>query len=157
MDPVVNGANTSWVLVSAALVLLMTPGLAFFYGGMSRSKSVLNMLMMSFTALGLVSVLWVLYGYAIAFGSSKAGLIGWSPGLFGLSDIVHGVTVDKADGGVVNTFGLPDLTFSAFQMMFAIITVALISGAVADRMKFGAWVLFSTIWVSVVYLSLIHI
>ena len=156
MDPVVNGANTSWVLVSAALVLLMTPGLAFFYGGMSRSKSVLNVLMMSFTALGIVSVLWVLYGYAIAFGSSSGGLFGWSPGLLGLTDLVRGVTVDRAEGGVVNTFGLPDLTFAGFQMMFAVITVALISGAVADRMRFGAWVLFTVLWSTVVYFPVAH-
>ena len=156
MDPVVNGANTAWVLVSAALVLLMTPGLAFFYGGMSRSKSVLNMLMMSFTALGVVSVLWVLYGYAITFGSSRGGLVGWTAGLVGLDDLVRGVTVDQAEGGVVNTFGLPDLAFSGFQMMFAIITVALISGAVADRMKFGAWVAFTVLWSTVVYFPVAH-
>ena len=156
METVVNGANTSWVLVSAALVLLMTPGLAFFYGGMSRSKSVLNMLMMSFTAMGIVSVLWVLVGYAIAFGSSKNGLIGWTPGLIGLDDIVRNVTVDAAENGVVNTFGLPDLTFAGFQMMFAIITVALISGAVADRMKFGSWVVFTALWSLVVYFPVAH-
>ena len=158
METVVNGANTAWVLICAALVLLMTPALAFFYGGMSRSKSVLNMLMMSFTALGLVSVMWVVYGYAIAFGSSKGGLFGWTSGLVGLNDLVRGVTKDQAEGGVVNTFGLPDLAFSGFQMMFAVITVALISGAVADRMKFGGWVAFVVLWTSVVYfLSLIHI
>ena len=95
----------------------MTPGLAFFYGGMCRSKSVLNMLMMSFSALGIVSVLWVLYGYAIAFGSSHSGLFGWSSGYVGLKDLVHNVTIDAPDG-VVNTFGLPDLAFSAFQVMF---------------------------------------
>ncbi len=156
METVVNGANTGWVLISAALVLLMTPGLAFFYGGMSRSKSVLNMLMMSFTAMGIVSVLWVLYGYAIAFGSSNGGLFGWTSGLVGLDDLVRNVTVDSAEGGVVNTFGLPDLAFSGFQMMFAIITVALISGAVADRMKFGAWVAFTAIWSTVVYFPVAH-
>jgi Amt family ammonium transporter len=156
METVVNGANTGWVLICAALVMLMTPGLAFFYGGMSRSKSVLNMLMMSFTALGIVSVLWVLYGYAIAFGSSKGGLFGWSSGLVGLDDLVRNVTVDSAEDGVVNTFGLPDLAFSGFQVMFAIITVALISGAVADRMKFGAWVAFTAIWATVVYFPVAH-
>ncbi|MCW2665250.1 MAG: amt [Frankiales bacterium] len=156
METVVNGANTGWVLICAALVMLMTPGLAFFYGGMSRSKSVLNMLMMSFTALGIVSVLWVLYGYAIAFGSSRGGLFGWSSGLVGLDDLVRNVTVDSAENGVVNTFGLPDLAFSGFQVMFAIITVALISGAVADRMKFGAWVAFTAIWSTVVYFPVAH-
>ncbi len=155
MEPVIDGANNAWVLISAALVLLMTPGLAFFYGGMSRSKSVLNMLMMSFTALGIVSVLWVLYGYAIAFGSSQGGLLGWTPGLLGLGDIVEGAGVNE-EGGVVATFGLPDLTFSGFQMMFAIITVALISGAVADRMKFGSWVTFTVLWSTVVYFPVAH-
>ena len=156
METVVNGANTSWVLVCAALVLLMTPGLAFFYGGMSRSKSVLNMLMMSFTAMGIVSVLWVVVGYAITFGSSQGGLFGWTSGLVGLDDIVRNVTVDAAENGVVNTFGLPDLAFAGFQMMFAIITVALISGAVADRMKFGSWVVFTALWSLVVYFPVAH-
>ena len=155
MEPVIDGANNAWVLVCAALVLLMTPGLAFFYGGMSRSKSVLNMLMMSFSALGIVSVLWVLYGYAIAFGQSRGGLFGWSPGLLGLRDITEGVA-NNADGGVVTTYGLPDLTFAGFQVMFAIITVALISGAVADRMKFGAWVAFTVLWATVVYFPVAH-
>ena len=155
MEPVIDGANNAWVLVSAALVLLMTPGLAFFYGGMSRSKSVLNMLMMSFSALGIVSVLWVLYGYAIAFGASKGGVFGFTSGLLGLGDIVKGANVNGA-GGVVTTYGLPDLTFSGFQMMFAIITVALISGAVADRMKFGSWVTFTVLWSTVVYFPVAH-
>ena len=156
MEPVVNGANTAWVLVSAALVMLMTPGLAFFYGGMSRSKSVLNMLMMSFTSLGLVSLIWVVYGYAVAFGTSRGGVVGWGSGLLGLTDLVRGVTVDRAEGGVVHTGGLPDLAFAGFQMMFAVITVALISGAVADRMRFGAWVAFTVLWTTVVYLPVAH-
>jgi Amt family ammonium transporter len=155
MEPVLDGASTAWVMTSAALVLLMTPGLAFFYGGMCRSKSVLNMLMMSFSALGIVSVLWVLYGYAIAFGTDHSGLFGWSSGLVGLKDIVHGVaTGDPAQ--VVNTFGLPDLAFSGFQVMFAIITVALVSGAVADRMKFSAWLVFTAVWATVVYFPVAH-
>ena len=153
--PVIDGANNAWVLICAALVLLMTPGLAFFYGGMSRSKSVLNMLMMSFSALGIVSVLWVLYGYAIAFGTSRGGLIGYSSGLLGLRDLTKGVA-NNAEGGVVATYGLPDLTFSGFQMMFAIITVALISGAIADRMKFGSWVAFTVLWSTVVYFPVAH-
>ena len=153
--PVIDGANNAWVLICAALVLLMTPGLAFFYGGMSRSKSVLNMLMMSFSALGIVSVLWVLYGYAIAFGTSRGGLIGFSSGLLGLRDLTKGVA-NNTEGGVVATYGLPDLTFSGFQMMFAIITVALISGAVADRMKFGSWVAFTVLWSTVVYFPVAH-
>ncbi len=155
-ETVVNGANTGWVLISAALVLLMTPGLAFFYGGMGRSKSVLNMLMMSFSALGIVSVIWVVYGYAVSFGSSRGGLLGFSSGLLGLDDLVRNVTVDSATDGVVNTFGLPDLAFAGFQMMFAVITVALISGAIADRTKFGGWVAFTVLWVTLVYLPVAH-
>jgi Amt family ammonium transporter len=138
--------TTAWVLASAALVLFMTPGLAFFYGGMTRSKSVLNMLMMSFSAIGIVSVLWVLYGYTLAFGVDAGG------GLIGNLDLLglKGITTDSV------TNGLADYVFVAFQMMFAVITLALISGAIADRMKFGAWVLFSVLWVSLVYLPVAH-
>ena len=142
----IDSGNTAWVLTSAALVLLMTPGLALFYGGMARSKSVLNMLMMSFTALGIVSMLWVLYGYAITFGATTGGLFGFSSGLLGLDDLATDTV----------TAGLPDLAFAGFQMMFAVITVALISGAVADRMKFGAWVAFTILWSSLVYFPVAH-
>jgi Amt family ammonium transporter len=139
--------TTAWVLASAAFVLFMTPGLAFFYGGMTRSKSVLNMLMMSFSAMGIVSVLWVLYGYTLAFGvdADEKGLIG-NLDLLGL----------KGMTGASVTNGLSDFVFVAFQMMFAIITLALISGAIADRMKFGAWVAFSVLWISVVYFPVAH-
>ncbi len=155
--PVVNQASTAWVLTSAALVLLMTPGLAFFYGGMCRSKSVLNMLMMSFSSMGVVSVLWVIFGYAEAFGPSKSGLYGWTSGLVGLKDLTANLFVDDAaKTSISNTFGLPDLTFAAFQVMFAVITVALISGAIADRMKFSAWLAFVTVWSAVVYFPVAH-
>jgi Amt family ammonium transporter len=142
----IDSGNTAWVLTSAALVMLMTPGLALFYGGMARSKSVLNMLMMSFSALGVVSVLWVLYGYAVTFGATNGGLFGFTRGLLGLDDLA----TDSV------TAGLPDLAFAGFQLMFAVITVALISGAVADRMKFGAWVAFTVLWVSLVYFPVAH-
>ena len=144
--------NSAWLLASAALVLLMTPGLAFFYGGMSRSKSVLNMIMMSFSAMALVSVLWVLYGNAITFGTTRSGLVGWTSGYVGLRDLIVGAGTNEA----VSTNNLPDIVFASFQVMFAIITVALISGAVADRMKFGAWIAFTAIWVSVVYFPVAH-
>ena len=144
--PEIDSGTTAWVLASAALVLFMTPGLAFFYGGMARSKSVLNMLMMSFSAIGIVSVLWVLYGYTLAFGVDAGG------GLIGDLDLLGLKTITTAS--VTN--GLSDYVFVAFQMMFAVITLALISGAVADRMRFGAWVLFSVIWVSVVYFPVAH-
>jgi len=158
MDPVlIDGANTGFVMVCAFLVLLMTPGLAFFYGGMSRSKSVLNMIMMSFSAIAVVSVLWVIFGYALTFGADQNGLWGWSSGLVGLKDLMETSTFGATDSAkVVNTYLLPDLVFAAFQLMFAIITVALISGAVADRMKFGAWLVFSAIWASVIYFPVAH-
>jgi Amt family ammonium transporter len=140
-----DSGNTAWVLASAALVLFMTPGLAFFYGGMVRVKSVLNMLIMSFGAIALVSVLWVFYGYSLAFGTDVHGL-----GLIGGLDFI----------GLRGTFGadeaLPTLAFASFQLMFAIITPALISGAIADRAKFGAWMLFVGVWVTVVYFPVAH-
>ena len=157
--PLIDGANTGFVMVCAFLVLLMTPGLAFFYGGMSRSKNVLNMIMMSFSAIAVVSVLWVLYGYALTFGEDRSGLIGFSSGLLGLSDLTNNAVfgaVDAGADGVINTYGLPDMVFAGFQLMFAIITVALISGAVADRMKFGAWLAFISIWVTIVYFPVAH-
>ena len=136
--------DTAWVLVSAALVLLMTPGLALFYGGMVRAKSVLNMMMMSFGALALISVLWVLYGYSMAFWDDVGGgLLGDPTQYLGLKGLMEDVT--SADGG------LPAMAFVGFQAVFAIITVALISGAIADRAKFGAWMVFAGVWVTVVY------
>ena len=145
----VNTGDTAWVLTSAALVLLMTPGLALFYGGMVRSKSVLNMMMMSFGALALISVLWVLYGYSIAFGDDLGGgLVGDPTQFFGLKGMMADVT---SEGG-----GLPPMAFVAFQSVFAIVTVALISGAIADRAKFGTWMLFAGIWATVVYFPIAH-
>jgi Amt family ammonium transporter len=140
--------DTAWVLASAALVLLMTPGLALFYGGMVRTKSVLNMMMMSFGALALISVLWVLYGYSIAFGDDiGGGLVGDPTQFLGLSGLL-------GDSHLV--FTVPALAFVAFQAVFAIITVALISGAVADRAKFGTWMVFAGIWATIVYFPVAH-
>ena len=145
----ISAGDTAWVLVSAALVLLMTPGLAFFYGGLVRGKSVVNMMMMSFMTIGIVSILWVFYGYAFAFGDSGSSLIGafsWSH----LDDMVGGV---PNNGG---EYAIPHLAFVAFQLMFAIITPALISGAIADRAKFVAWAVFVAAWVSIVYFPVAH-
>ena len=142
----VDTGNTAWILASASMVLLMTPGLALFYGGMVRAKSVLNMMMMSFGALALISVLWVLYGYSIAFGDDVGGgLLGDPTEYLGLSGLMQSVTN-----------GLPDMAFVGFQAVFAIITVALISGAIADRAKFGAWMVFAAIWATVVYFPVAH-
>ena len=164
--------DTAWMLASAALVLLMTPGLAFFYGGMVRAKGVLNMIMMSFSAMGVVTVLWVLYGYSMAFGNDVSNLFGDPTQFFGLKGLIGGnaapaVEAIAAAPGVEAVeaveetliplvFTMPASVFVAFQLMFAIITVALISGAVADRIKFGAWLLFAGLWVTFVYFPVAH-
>jgi Amt family ammonium transporter len=147
--PPINYGDTAWVLASSALVLLMTPGLALFYGGMTRSKSVLNMLMMNFATIAVVSVIWVIYGFSVAFTTDRgAGLIGGSENWFlrGSFEALTGPDTDK----------IPLLAFAAFQLMFAIITPALISGAIADRAKFGAWILFVALWTTLVYLPVAH-
>ena len=150
MDVVLNSGDTAWVLASSALVLLMTPGLAFFYGGMVRTKSVLNMMMMSFITIGIVSVLWVAYGYNWAFGSSADSpwIGGW-----GLSGLGSAVELFTNNGGI---YPIPTLVFSSFQLMFAIITPALISGAIADRTKFTSWAIFVAVWASLVYFPVAH-
>ncbi len=140
-----NSGDTAWVLTSASLVLLMTPGLALFYGGMVRAKGVLNMIMMSFISMGIVGVLWVLYGYSMSSATSIGGLIGDPFEYFGLAGIVGEAEVD-----------LPTFAGVAFGSTFAIITVALISGAIADRVKFGTWVVFSIIWATLVYFPVAH-
>jgi ammonium transporter, Amt family len=152
--------DTAWMLTSAALVLLMTPGLAFFYGGMTRSKSVLNMMMMSMSAIGLIGVLWVLYGYSMAFGNDVGlGLLGNPFEHLGLNGLFGGTYLAE-DGGppvsipLVNT--IPATVFAAFQAMFAIITVALISGAAADRLRFGPWLVFAGLWATIVYFPVAH-
>jgi len=149
--------DTAWVLASAALVLLMTPGLALFYGGMVRAKSVLNMMMMSFGALALISVLWVLYGYSMAFGNDVGGgLLGDPLEFFGLKSLMGTEGIDKGFAATSLVFTIPSLAFVAFQAVFAIITVALISGAIADRAKFGAWMVFAGIWATIVYFPVAH-
>ena len=149
-DVVLNGGDTAWMLASTALVLLMTPGLAFFYGGMVRTKSVLNMMMMSMITMGIVSVLWVIYGFELAFGHSADSPWYGGIGFSGFGGIVNDLT---NNGGV---YPIPVLVFAAFQLMFAIITPALISGAIADRAKFSAWAIFVAIWSTVVYFPVAH-
>jgi Amt family ammonium transporter len=141
-----SAGDTAWLLVSAALVLLMVPGLALFYGGMVRVKSTLNMLMMSFICLAVVTLVWVLYGYSLAFGPDAGG------GLIGTLKYagMTGIGPQSLTGSV------PTLVFAGFQLMFAIITAALLSGAIADRAKFGTWVAFVAIWVTVVYAPIAH-
>jgi Amt family ammonium transporter len=153
----VDTGDTAWVLASAALVLLMTPGLALFYGGMVRAKSVLNMMMMSFGALALISVLWVLYGYSMAFGNDVGGgLLGSPSEFFGLSDLLGTEGIDNGFAATNLVFTIPSMAFVAFQAVFAIITVALISGAIADRARFGPWLVFAGIWATVVYFPVAH-
>jgi Amt family ammonium transporter len=137
--------NTAFILLAAALVLLMTPGLAFFYGGLVKAKSVISMMMLSFGAMGLIGVLWVLYGFSIAFPATAAGTI-QSPWAIDSSEFGLGSLLVTPEGAAY-----PPLAFVAFQATFAIITVALISGAIADRAKFGAWLIFAGVWATIVY------
>lgn len=165
--PLIGAADTgdtAWMLASCALVLLMTPGLAFFYGGMVRTKNVLNMIMMSTSAMGLVGVLWVLYGFSEAFGEDRGHVIGDPWQYFGLRSLFGGtyLATAKTDAAAAVPSAIPlagtipATVFVAFQLMFAIITVALISGAVADRLKFGSWLVFAGLWATIVYFPVAH-
>jgi ammonium transporter, Amt family len=142
----INAGDTAWVLVSAALVFLMTPGLAFFYGGMVRVKSVLNMMMMSAITIAVVTVLWIVVGYSLTFGGDNGGVIG-NFSLVGLKGLI-------APEAVTGT--IPTLAYVVFQLMFAIITPALISGAIADRATFRGWIVFVALWTSLVYFPVAH-
>ena len=138
---------TAWLLTSAALVFLMIPGLAFFYGGMNRSKSVLNMLLMVVGALFMVGILWAIYGYSMAYGSTAGYFVGNITDYFGLEAAL-------APPGEGDDF--PVMVDVVFQAMFACLTVGLIAGALADRMKFGAWIIFAAVWASLVYFPVAH-
>ena len=143
-----DSGTIAWMLTSTALVLLMTPGLALFYGGQARSKSVLNMMMMVFSTTATVGVLWVIFGYSMSFGDDVGGGLLGNPGqYFMLSSLLS---------ETVQTDGLPDIAFVAFQAMFAILTVGLIAGAAADRMKFNSWMVFSILWATIVYFPIAH-
>ena len=148
MESALDTGNTAWVLTSAAMVLLMIPGLAFFYGGMVRSKSVLNMLMMVMGSLFVVGILWVAFGYSMAFGTDigDAGLLGSITENAWLTSLM----ADSPDAS------LPAMAFVAFQAMFACITVGLIAGAIADRTKFSAWMVFAALWATIVYFPVAH-
>lgn len=160
VDPVLNTGDTAWILVSAAMVLLMIPGLALFYGGMVRSKNVLSTFMHSFVAMGIVGVQWAIIGYSLAFGPDAVG------GLIGNASkaMLNGLITFK-DGNPIYTLfqnvatepgAIPEYVFAMFQCMFAMITVALISGAVAERIKFAAWCVFVLLWTTLVYDPLAH-
>jgi Amt family ammonium transporter len=143
---------TAWMLTSASLVLLMTPGLAFFYGGMVRGKSVLNMMMMSFISIAVVAVVYVLWGWSMSYGSDVAGIFGNPFDQFGLS----GAIWDENGEYLIDGYGVPVIVGVAFQVTFAIITVALVSGAIADRVKFGTWVAFTALFATLSYFPLAH-
>ena len=142
-----NSGDTAWVLICGALVLFMTPGLAIFYGGMVRTKSTLNMMMMSFSAIGVTTIIWSLYGYSLAFGEGGAFI----------GDLKHlglAGTVNKLIGP--DGHQIPVLAFTMFQLTFAVITIALLSGTIADRAKFSAWLIFVALWVTFVYTPIAH-
>jgi Amt family ammonium transporter len=144
----INSGDTAWLLMSAALVMLMIPGLALFYGGMVRGKNVLSTLMMSFVLLGVIGVLWVLYGYSLSFGSDIGGLIG------GL-DFLGLKNVGQVPSDIYATT-VPHLAFMMFQGMFAIIAVALWTGAVVERIKFSAFLILAVLWFTIIYCPVAH-
>ena len=143
---VLDTGDTAWIIVATALVMVMTPaGLALFYGGMSRYKNLLNTIAMTFVAYCLASVIWVMWGYALAFGPDKAGIIGGLDNLF-----LNGIGVESLTGTI------PTYVFLLFQMTFACITVALILGSIVDRMKFSSWIIFTILWVTFIYCPIAH-
>lgn len=145
--------NAAWMLMSASLVLLMTPALALFYGGMSRQKSVLNMMMMSFGSLGVVTIIYVLWGWSMSYGSQTiAGLFANPFEFFGLKDSI----VDANGDYVVGASGYANVIDIGFQLTFAVISTALITGALAERVKFSTWLVFSGLWATFVYFPLAH-
>ncbi|MFN0136756.1 MAG: ammonium transporter [Phycisphaerae bacterium] len=148
-DPaVIDSGSTAWMLASSAMVLLMVPGLALFYGGMVRQKNILATMMYSFVAMAVIGVQWVLVGYAIAFGTSYGGWFGWKSELIGLHGLPHTqLFADKS---------IPEFVFIMFQGKFAIITPALISGAVAERMKLSSFIAFIVLWATLIYCPLAH-
>ena len=158
----IDTGNTAFMLVSAALVLLMTPGLAFFYGGLARGKSVLNMMMMSFGALASISVVYVLWGFSMSFsdgitGSSDIGGIFANPfALFGSDQLMSTIGEGDTEQYVTGGLSIPAIVFMGFQLTFAVITVALISGALAERVKFSTWMVFTVLWATIVYFPLSH-
>lgn len=144
----ISAGDTAWIMVCTALVMLMTHGLALFYGGMVRKKNILSMMALCFLTLTLVSVQWVLIGYTLAFGTDISGVIGGMDFLFfkGVGQLPN---PDFSDN-------IPHIAFSIFQMMFAVITVAIIGSAFAERAKFGSYAIFALLWVTIVYCPIAH-
>ena len=149
MDAVLNSGDTAWMLISTALVMLMTiPGVALFYGGLTKKENVLNTIFLSFIAFAITSIVWVLYGYPLAFGADVMGIIGNPTNI-----LMNGIDVN-ALAPLAPT--IPLMVYIAFQMTFAAITVALISGAVVERMKFSSWMVFVPAWITLVYVPISH-
>jgi Amt family ammonium transporter len=143
---VIDSGDTAWMIVATALVMMMTPaGLALFYSGMSRYKNLLNTFAMTFVSYCLGSVIWVIWGYSLAFGPDHGGMIGGLDHLF-----LNGINVNSVSGSI------PTFVFVLFQLTFAGITVALVLGSVVDRMKFSAWVVFATLWITFIYCPVAH-
>lgn len=143
---VLNSGDTAWIIVATALVMVMTPaGLALFYGGMSRYKNLLNTIAMTFVAYCLASVIWMMWGYTLAFGPDKKGIIGGLENLF-----FAGIGVNSLTGSI------PTYVFALFQMTFACIAVALVIGSIVDRMKFSSWIVFTILWVTFIYCPIAH-
>jgi len=143
---VLNSGDTAWIIVATALVMVMTPaGLALFYGGMSRYKNLLNTIAMTFVAYCLASVIWMMWGYTLAFGPDKKGIIGGLENLF-----LAGIGVNSLTGSI------PTYVFALFQMTFACITVALVIGSIVDRMKFSSWIVFTILWITFIYCPIAH-
>ena len=146
MDVMFNAGDTAWILICSLLVLLMSiPAVAFFYGGLSKRKNVLNTIFLTFIAFSIVSVMWVAFGYQFAFGSDISGLIGSPTNFF-----LHGIALDDLNGTI------PTLLFVMFQCAFAGLTVAFISGALVGSMKTKAWVIFTVLWACLVYVPVAH-
>ena len=145
-EGVINSGDTAWMIMATALVMMMTPaGLALFYGGMSRYKNLLNTFAMTFVAYCMGSIIWMMWGYSLAFGSDKAGLVGGLDFLF-----MKGITIAAVSGSI------PTLVFALFQMTFACIALALVLGAIVDRMKFSSWIVFSILWITFIYCPVAH-
>ena len=148
-----DSGSIAWMIMASALVLFMTPGLAFFYGGLVRGKNAVNMIMYSFMAIGIVSIVWVLWGYSLAFGPGVQALGDFGPGFIGNFDFLgfKDVSAEAGEGEAI-----PPMLFAIFQMMFAIITPALITGAIAERFKFTTYMIFLVLWVTFVYAPIAH-
>ncbi|NNL41571.1 MAG: ammonium transporter [Desulfobacterales bacterium] len=145
-DDALSSGDTAWIIVATALVMMMTPaGLALFYGGMSRYKNLLNTIAMTFVAYCLTSVIWMMWGYTLAFGPDKKGIIGGLENLF-----LAGIGVSSLSGSI------PTYVFALFQMTFACITVALVLGSIVDRMKFSSWIVFTVLWITLIYCPIAH-